>query len=264
MIPRQLSAGLLAVLFVLALAMGLALGAQGTGRGGGSPLAFTVPSTGEPSSAPRVVVVARGVSPSYIYDSSSYSTIPSYMLVPLNGVQVALQNLNRGGTSYRERGPAVNIRTNASGIAYAAVSPGNYSVTISGSNFSLNTTASFVVNSTTTIRLELDSSANAVRAIYVVSPDSATGVEPDTMISASLEKQSAPRAGFAELMGYTSMPGGTGVAQLVVNATIIGSYLGMQGYWAVLSPSGSYLAYPTTGLMLFQFVPVLEVNASVS
>jgi len=267
MTPRQLSAGLVVILFVLAMAMGLGFGAPGARGGGGSPMTSSVPPNGEPSPAPRVVVVAKGVSPSYLYESSSYSTVPSYMLVPLVGVRVALLDLSKGGISFRERVPTVTLRTNASGMAYVVVAPGNYSATISGPNFSLNTTLSLVVNSTTTLHLELNPSASAVGTMHVVSPDAVTGVEPGTRISALLGMQSAPRTGFAELIGYGTTPvtDEVGVfAQISVNATVLGFYPGVQGYWVVLSPSGSYPSYPTSGLVLFQFMPVLEVNASVS
>ncbi|HUI24002.1 MAG TPA: hypothetical protein VLY82_06385 [Nitrososphaerales archaeon] len=265
MTPRQLSAVLVAILFVLSLAMGLGFGAVRPGGGGVSPISSTAPPNGEPTPAPRVIVMARGVDPSYLYESSSYPTIPSYMLVPLNGIRVALLDLNREGISVRARLPTVTLRTNASGMAYVVVAPGNYSVTISGPNFSLNTTLFLVLNSTTTIHLELDPSASSVKTMSVVSPDAVTSVEPGTKISALLETQSAPDAGFAELVGYgaSTVPDGTGVAQFAVNATVVGTYPGAQGYWAVLSPSGSYPAYPTSGLMLFQFTPSLQVDTSV-
>jgi len=265
MTPRLISAGLVAILFVLALAMGLGFGAREGGGGGGSSLTSTVPPVVEPSSGPRVVVVAKGVAPSYLYESSSYSSIPPYMLVPLNGIRVALTDLSKGGISFRERAPTVTLRTNASGVAYVTLAPGNYSVTLSGPNFSLNTTLYLVVNSTTTVHLELNPSADTVQTIHVVSPDAVAGVEPGTKISALLGERSAPSMGFAELIGYgvSTSPDGAGVSQFAVNSTVIGFYPAAQGYLAVLSPSGSYPAYPTSALMLFQFVPVLEVNTSV-
>ena len=263
--PRHLSAGFVVVLFALALAMGLGFGVRSEGGGGASLATSTAPPNPEPSPGPKVIVVAKGVSPSYLYESSSYSVIPPYMLVPLNGLHVALQDLSRGGISFRERGPTITLRTNASGMAYVVMAPGNYSVTITGPNFSLNSTVSLVVNSTTTIHFELDPSANEVRTMSVVSPDAVAGIEPGTRLSALLGAQSAPGEGFAELVGYgtTSATDGGSVTQVTVNATVIGFYPGAQGYWAVLLPSASYPAFPTTGLMLFQFVPSLGVNTTV-
>jgi len=263
--PRQRSAILVVILFALALAMGLGFGTARPGGGGVNPLSSTTPPNGEPSPAPKVVVVARGVNSSYLYESSSYPTIPSYMLVPLNGIRVALSDLNREGDSFRTRAPAITLRTNATGMAYVMVAPGNYSATVSGPNFSLNTTLFLVDNTTTTIHLELDPSASAVKTMSVVSPDVLASVEPGTKISALLGTQSAPDTGFAELLGYgpTTAADGIGLAQYAVNATVVGSYPGAQGYWAVLSPSGSYPTYPSSGLVLFQFTPSLQVKTTV-
>jgi hypothetical protein len=47
---------------------------------------------------------------------------------------------------------------------------------------------------------------------------------------------------------------------MALNATLLGSYQGTRGYWAVLAPAGAYASYPSVGVLLFQFVPMLEVN----
>lgn len=230
-------------------------------------MSSTAPSNRASPSAPTVIVVAKGVNPLYLYQTSTLTSIPSYLLVPLNGVRVTLQALNRADTPVHERVPPVAFKTNSSGVAAAVVPPGNYSVFISGPNLNLNTTTSLAANSTTTIRLELDPSAFSVASVRLVSPDSHSGVEPTTTMSLLLGGKATLRSGFAELVGYTSFPplGGVVVVggdQLVVNATVVGSYLATQGYWAVLSPSGSYATYPTTNVVLFQFKPVLEVSSA--
>ena len=263
--PRSQVAALVAILFALTLAMGLGFGAAGTGGGPSNVGSSTVPPHNTPAPSPKVILVARGVNTSYLYQSSLYSPIPSYMLVPLNGIHVALTSLPREGASFRLRLPAITLRTNSSGIAYAIIAPGNYSVSIVGPGFNLNTTLSFGTNTTTTIRLDLQPTSDTVQAFHLVSPDTITGVEPMAKMTVLLGNRSSPVAGFAELVGYGVSSASWPVfilSQVAVNATVIGSYPGSQGYWAVLSPSGPYPAFPTAGLVLFQFKPLLEVNST--
>ena len=263
--PRTQVTGLVAIQFALTLAMGLGFGAAGTGGGPSNVVSSTVPPSNTPSPSPKVIVVARGVNSSYLYQSSSYSPIPAYMFEPLNGIHVALTSLSRESLLFRQRLPAITLRTNSSGIAYAIVAPGNYSVSVRGPNFDLNTTLSFGTNTTTTIRLNLEPTSVAVKAFHMVSPDTLTGVEPVAKMTALLGNLTAPVSGFAELVGFESSSPSPGVFtfdQVVVNATVVGSYPENQGYWAVLSPLGPYPAFPTAGLLLFQFEPLLEVNAT--
>jgi hypothetical protein len=270
--PGIQATGLVAIMFVLTLAMGLGFGSAESGGGGSNIVATTVPPKSTPAPAPKVIVVAMGVNPSYLYQSSFYSPIPSYMFEPLSGVHVALESLSRPSVSFLQRVPPITLRTNASGMAYVVVAPGNYSILFTGPNFSLNTNLTFTANTTNTIRLNLDPAAHAVIALHLVSPDTVTGVEPVALISALLGNQSAPHDGFAELVGAgfsvqissnSSLTSGIVVFnQLAVNATVIGSYPETNGNWAVLSPLGSYQSYPTSGLVIFQFMPVLQVNST--
>ncbi len=267
--PATQAAALVTILLVLSLAMGMSFGASGAGGGASNVSQSTVAPNRSPSSSPRIIVVAQGVNPSYLYQASFQSSIPQYMLEPLVGVGISLTSLNREIFSIHERVPAITFRTNASGIAYAVVAPGNYSVSIGGPNFNINTTMSFLVNSTTTFRLSLLPSGYAVTSLHLVSPDSASGVEPLTRISALLRNQSAPSLGFAEIVGYHLPVFSNGTSPVMVfppvifNATVIGTYPGIEGTWAVLSPTSSYADYPTVGVVLFQFRPVLEVSSVV-
>ncbi len=267
--PATQAAALVIILFVLTLAMGMSFGASGGGGSASTVSYSTVAPNKSPSSSPRVIVVAQGVNPSYLYQASFQSSIPQYMLEPLVGVRVSLTSLNREIFSIHGRVPAIVIRTNASGVAYAVVAPGNYSVSIGGPNFGVNTTMSFLVNSTTTFNLSLLPSGYAVTSLHLVSPDSVSGVEPLTKINALLRNQSAPYLGFAEVVGYHFTVPFNGTAPVVTfapvifNATVLGTYPGIQGTWAVLSPTTSYADYPTVGVVLFQFRPILEVNSVV-
>ena len=206
------------------------------------------------------------MSPSYLYQSSLFSCIPSYMLQPLTGVRVALTSLDRETFSFRERVPVAVLRTNSTGVAFGVVAPGNYSVVIGGPNFSVNTTLSLKVNSTTRLDLSVLPSAEEVKALQMVSPDTVMGVEPSARFSALLGSQPALATGFAELIGYATVPLLPYYHLIIenpisINATVLGTYPGPGGEWAVLSPSGYFPNYPTTSVFLIQFRPVLEVSS---
>ncbi len=267
--PTSQVAGLTAALFILTLAMGLSFGSSGAGGGGEQNSYTSVPSNNSnPSFSPRIILVAQGINPSYLYQSSLHSSIPQYMLEPLAGVRLSLTSLNREILSLHGRVPAIVVRTNSSGIAFVVVAAGNYSVTIGGPNFNINTTMSFMENSTNTIRLNLTSSGYAVESLHLVSPDSASGVEPTTKINALLQNETAPAPGFAELVGYRFLVPFNGtlpifvMSQVALNATVLGSYPGTQGTWVVLAPTGTYSEYPVAGVLLFQFRPVFEVTST--
>ncbi len=269
--PRTQTAGLVAILFTLTVAMGLSFGGPGTGGGASDVRSSTISPSPSPSTAPKVIVVAHGINPQYLYQSSFYGSIPGYMLQPMVGVRVALTSLDRETISFRQRLPALVLRTNLSGIAVGFVAPGNYSVSMSGPNMNISTDLFFRVNSTTTLGLSLLPSSYPVDSLHLVSPDTTGSLEPTARVSVLLSNQSAPAFGFAELLGFGSNlgpdntnPGGYYVAfnQIAFNATVLGSYPEGKGYWAVLSPTGSYEAYPTLAVVLFQFRPVLEVNST--
>lgn len=210
--------------------------------------------------------MARQVDPFYLYRSASYANIPSYMFTPLAGLHVVLTSLNREAVSFRQRVPGVTLTTNSTGRAVGFMAPGNYSCVIAGSNFSLNTTVSFKVNSTNTIRFSLIPSGTKVTALHVVSPDTTLAVESQARISALLVNQSAPALGFAELVGNeTFYIPGSGIMisgdALSVNVTVTGWYHGTEGSLALMSPSGYFQSYPTTSVILFQFRPVIEVKS---
>jgi len=261
------SVGLVAILFALTLAVGLSF--SGGGEGGSSNFRTTpAPPSGSPTPAPKVIVVARQVDPFYLYQSASYPIIPSYMFTPLGGLHVVLTSLNREAVSFRQRVPGVTLTTNSTGRAVGFMAPGNYSCVIAGKDFSLNTTVSFKVNSTNTIRFSLIPSATKVAALHIVSPDTIMAVEPQARIIALLANESAPTLGFAELVGPITqyfLGLGTLTTQnaLSVNVTLTGWYHGPQGNWAIMSPSGNFDLYPTTSMILFQFRPAIQVSSTV-
>jgi hypothetical protein len=260
--------GLIILLLALTLALGLNFGGSaisGTSSNPGSHSNLGFLQTGENRGPmyipPRFVVRAEGINPVDLYASSIYSSVPSYMLVPLKGLRVTLTEQSNPGILNRERTRTLTLTTNSSGIATDFVSPGNYTVLITGTNFEVNATLSFAVNSTTTFNFNLHPSAKVVTVLRIVSPDSVSGVEPETKLYALLNTTSAPATGFAELVGFkTNYSGVENRGLVVVNATLQGWYAGTQGLWVVLSPSTSDPTYPSMGILLFQYKPISEVN----
>jgi len=265
------SAALVAIIFVLSLVLGLGFSGSGGGGGASNFRTTSVPASGSPTPPPKVIVLARSVDPSYLYETRTLSSIPAYLFVPLRGVHVLLTSINREAVSFRQHVPGVILTTNSSGVAVGFMAPGNYSCVVSGSNFRLNTTVSFRFNSTNTINFTLLPSITNVTSLHVISPDTILEVEPQVRISALLASQSAPSLGFAELVGSTSFgTPGLGMNEIAegmtLNATVVGWYPGAQGTWAVLTPAasspGHFPSYPTMSVVLFQFKPIIEVSST--
>jgi len=267
------AATLILLLLLVTFALGIEFGGSGlsgalgnfgppTGNGNGKQSVAVAP--------PKLVVKAQGVNPQDLYDSSSYENIPSNMLVPLVGLRVTLLTQGSFSSQFR-RLPALTLTTNSSGIASAEMLPGNYGVAIVGSTFTLETGVTLANNSTALLSVELLPAARPVSVLRIVSPDTVSGVESTSRLYALISNGSAPVTGLSELVGFVSsfsffasgaLPiNGTLLGPMVsLNATLLGSYPGSQGYWATLYPAGTYPAYPSMNVMLFQFQPVAEVN----
>jgi hypothetical protein len=264
--------------FLLSLSLGIAYGGSGLpGTSGNSvqktpPRSFTI-------SAPKFILRAEGVSPGDLYESSFYSTIPSSMMVPLSGLHVTLAQAAGASSINRQRPRPSTLTTNSSGLLQVFIPPANYSVLVEGPNFLLGANFSISINETATLNLQLHPTAENVKRLSIVSPDTVNGVESGASMFALLNYSSNLSPGFAELVGarynYTANQfvyvGGNSVEPVqvsatvlgpivAVNATLLGLYPGSGGDWAVLSPIGSYAAYPSTGVLLFQYEPIYRVT----
>jgi len=267
--------GLITLLIVVTFALGVEFGVSGLAGalGGSGPPAGgrTKLAAGPP---PEFVLRAEGINPNDLYASASYKVVPQYMMVPLVGLQAKLLSAGREITSHFGRLPSIMLATNASGLASSPLPQGQYEVDISSSNFAASTVITMANNTISTLNFTLGPSAREVTAFKVVSDDSDTGLEPTSKLYALLNCTSAPSNGFSELVGFERVSSGhpvTGNAfylnqtlyggpQLSLNATLVGSYQGTQGYWATLVVSRAYADYPSVSVMLFQFTPILEVN----
>ena len=293
-LKSRIEAGVLVVLlFVVTFALGFSFGE--TGLAGASGNLGGVTAVGKQTVGiipPLFVFKAQGVDPADLYASSSFANIPKDMLVPLVGLHLTLLKLGRPTSAGFVRLPSLTLITNASGLASASEAPGNYEAVVLGSNYALDTPVTLTDNTTATLFFNLHPSAEAVSALRVVSSDSVSAVEPTTKFYALLNYTSPPSTGFSELVGFETAAPTNGTAQITLtnatgtlangsspvklqppsigglffnpqvelNATLLGSYPGTEGYWAILSPYGSYSAYPTTGVLMFQFRPLYEVN----
>jgi hypothetical protein len=284
---------LMVLLFIVTFALGFTFGGSGlAGASGGLGGSTGIGKQTVVTTPPKFVFKAQGVNPADLYASSLYNDIPQYMLVPLVGLHLTILKLGRPSTSGFVRLPSLTLTTNASGIAAASVQPGNYEALVSGSNYALDTAVTLTANTTATLYFDLHPSAEAVSTLRVISSDTVSGVESTTKFYALLNYTSAPLTGFSELVGFETsvppngtvqiiLPSGTATSangptlqgpsltfngtvffnpQVELNATLLGSYPGTEGYWAVLSPSGSSSAYPSAGVVMFQFKPLYEVN----
>ncbi len=270
------AAGLIALLFVVTFALGIEFGGSGLAAalGGFGPPGSPQPKAAATPPPPLFVLRAEGINPKDLYSSAFYKAIPAEMMVPLVGLHAMLVSAGRGLPTHFERTPSILMMTNASGIASGYLPQGDYEVDISGSNFAVSTAITLSDNTTSTLSLTLSPSARDVSTMKVVSQDSVIGLEPTSKLYALLNYTSAPSDGFSELVGFEPVDSATpasgivfyvnstvfGGAQVSLNATILGSYPGTQGYWATLSPSGSYPAYPSVSVILFQYTPIVEVN----
>jgi len=211
---------------------------------------------------PVLVVEAEGISPHFLYDSSLvYPGIPSFMLVPLAGLRVVLEQVSAPPSSTHVYGPARVLFTNSSGFVEALADQGNYSVQVETRYVQLNTTISCFDNTTTILNIQLLPSPTKVDSLKIVSQDSETGLEPTTKLYALLTNATIPNGGFAELVGFPSAyPGVANRTIVAINSTILGSYSTLHETLAVLSPSGPYSTFPTVEMVLFQYRPLYQVN----
>jgi len=280
------AAALIALLLMVTFALGVEFGGSGlTGASGGfgasgglSKQTKQTEQTGEYSLS-EFVVKAQGVNPHDLYVSSSFRNIPSSMFVPLVGLHVTLLSQERSSLLTR-RIATFSLATNASGIASTFLLSGDYDVQLVGSTFSLGTAITLIANTTLTLSVQLQPSGVPVADLRVVSPDTMSGVETGSKLYALIENTTAPPPGFSELIGFQSGSGfstletGSNAGILFyanvtgplisLNSTLQGSYLGTEGYWATLYPTGTYPVYPTRGVMLFQFKLLTEVNYTAS
>ena len=277
--------GLVALLLVVTFALGIELGGSGLAGpygGLGPPEAATNKSP--PIPPPSFVLKAKGINPSDLYASGFYSVVPADMMVPLVGLQATLVSASRDVTHFG-RLPSILMTTNSSGVASAILPEGDYEVDISEANFAASTVVTLTDNTTSTLNFVLSPSARAVSALKVVSQDS-TGLEPSSRLYALLNYTTAPSKGFAELVGYEPLSANSPSTTVVthfnpqnftfpyirngmsiyfgtpisLNVTLFGAYQGTQGYWAILAPLGTFVAYPSSSVTLFQFAPILEVS----
>jgi len=259
---RLRSLGLIAVLFAVSLALGLVFGAGGLAGSASNPGLFQLFANKGPSGVPPTIVVkAEGISPRYLYESSLYPSIPSFMLVPLGGLRVALKLVSAPLGSTQLFGPALTLFTNSSGAVETLANQGNYSVQVETRYAQLNTTISCYDNTTTILDIRLLPSPTKVASLTVTSQDSSAGLEPTTRLYALLENGTSNSGGFAELVGFqSSFPGVVNETTVAVNSTILGSYSTFLDSTVVLSPTGTYSAFPTVGMVLFQYRTACEVN----
>jgi len=259
---RFRSLGLIAVLFAVSLALGLVFVGGGLAGSASNPGLFQLFANRGPSANPPVIVVkAEGISPRYLYDSYRYPRIPSYMLVPLAGLRVALEQTSSSLSSSQVSSSTLILYTNSSGVAETLAYQGNYSVQAETRYVQLNTTISCYDNATTVLNIGLLPSPTKVDSLRVVSQDSVAGLEPTSRLYALLGNGTIPVGGFAELVGFQSTyPGVTNGTSVVVNSTILGSYSTSLETLVILSPLGPYSSLPTVGMVLFQYRPVYEVN----
>jgi hypothetical protein len=274
--PELEAVGLVTLLFIVTFALGIEFGGSGfAGASGGFGPPPTSGGGKQIAILPRLVLRAEGVNSSDLYVSGSYRAIPANMKVPLVGLHANLVLPERNFPSYFSRLPSFSLTTNSSGLASGLFPAGDYEVEISGSNFALGTIITLADNTTATLNFTLSPSADAVSVLKVVSQDSVTGLEPTSIIYALLNYTSAPSEGFSELVGFESFSGmsptsggainpnttnPSPITPISLNATLLGYYRGIHGYWATLSPLGSNPDYPSVGVMLFQYTPILEVN----
>lgn len=265
------TAGLIALLFVLTLALGIEFVGSGlSGAPVGPGQTKMIATKGAATTLPEFVLKAEGINAADLYESSFYQYVPPSMLVPLRGLSATLTALGKPLPASHGRVQSLTLVTNSSGIAVTFDLPGNYTVLISSAYYQLDTVVSLSFNLTTTLTFTPQPSAEAVDALRIVSPDSITGVGPATRLYALVDKELGQASGFAELVGFENgnesyWPSGTtsvvSVGPLVeVNTTVAGEYPGTQGFWAALSPSGYYPGYPSVGVLLFQYRPLYEVN----
>ncbi len=254
------AAGLIALLFVVTLALGLGFGGTGLAGTLSNPgISQVLAGRGGSVNPPTLIIRAEGINPAYLYDSASFLTVPTFMLVPLRDLQIALvqesQPLARNPLH-----PEIRVVfTNSSGMAEAIVSPGNYTVSVKGSIFAFNTTLTFRSNSTTTLDFRLLPQPTKLSSINVVSPDSISGIESASELYATVAGGTRPTQGFAEIVGLQSSNAGAG-GQLEVNGTVVGTHPGGGETWVAISPSGAFIPYPTYGLFLFQYRPSAQVT----
>ena len=259
---RLRSLGLIAVLFAVSLALGLVFGGGGLAGSASNPgLSQLFANKGLSANPPIIVIKAVGINPRYLYGSYQYTSIPSFMLVPLAGLRVALEQVSAPLASSQPYGPARIFFTNSSGSLVVLANQGNYSVQMETKYVQLNTTISCYDNTTTILNIQLLPSPTKVDSLGIVSQDSAAGLEPTTRLYALLPNATIPNSGFAELVGFQSTyPGVVNGTSVAVNSTILGSYPASRDTLAVLSPSGPYSAFPTVEMILFQYRPVYQVN----
>lgn len=270
--PELEAVGLVILLFIVTFALGIEFGGSGLAgtSGGFGPLPPTNNGGKQIAILPKLVLRAEGVNLSDLYASGSYRVIPANMKLPLVGLHAIFVSPERNYPSYFSRLPSYSLTTNSSGLASGFFPAGDYEAEISGLNFALSTNITLVENTTATLNFTLSPSGNAVSVLKVVSQDSVTGLEPTSIIYALLNYTSVPSEGFSELVGLESPTSGVAIKSnttnpspitlISLNATLLGYYRGIQGYWATLSPLGPYLDYPSVGVMLFQYTPILEVN----
>lgn len=246
----------------MSLGLGLVFGGGGLAGSPSNPgLSQLFANRGASANPPVIVVKAEGISPRYLYESYLYSSIPSFMLVPLAGLRVSLEQLSGPLASNEVHGPARILFTNSSGVLVALAVQGNYSVQAETRYAQLNTTISCYDNTTTILNIALLTSPTKVDSLRVVSQDSVTGLEPTTKLYAFLANATIPDSGFAELVGFQSTyPGVSNETSVAVNSTILGWYSTSLETLVMLSPSGPYSSYPSVGMVLFQYKPVYEVN----
>jgi len=259
---RLRSLGLIAVLFAVSLALGLVFGGGGLAGSASNPGLYQLfANKGPAANPPTIVVKAEGISPHYLYDSYLYPSIPPYMLVPLVGLRVALEQVSAPLSSNPVYGLARTFFTNSSGIVEALANQGNYTVQAETQYVQLNTTISCYDNTTTILYIGILPSSTKVDSLRVVSQDTLTGLEPTTRLYALLANGTIPKTGLAELVGFQSTyPGVANGTSVAVNSTILGSYSTSLEKLVIMSPSGPYSVFPTVGIILFQFRPVYEVN----
>lgn len=280
--PQLEAAGVIALLLLMSVALGIEFGGSGLAGalGGLGPPGGSAPNKSSATPPPLFVLRAEGINPSDLYASGFYKVVPAQMMVPLVGLHVTVVSAEEGTPTHFSRFPAATLITNSSGLTSRALLQGEYEIEISGSAFAVSTVVTMTDNTTTSLNFILSPSAKAVSALRVISQDTSLGLEPTSRMYALLNYTTAPSQGFCELVGlepplriypwrpYPPNPGlvvdlnvtAYGWTQTSLNATVVGSYPGTQGYWATLTPLGNSSVYPTVADMLFHFTPTVLVN----
>lgn len=255
---RALAAALVSILLVATTALGATFEGGGGIGGGGSGGVQATATRGNGFRVPLLVVQAQTVGQDYLLQSSNLTVLPSYMYVPLAGLNLVLTEVQPPSEFRLGRTPTYYLVTNSSGFSEIRLPVGNYSVQATGSVFNYTGSVMLLTNVTTYLGLTVSPAFNRVESAVVINQDTISSIEPTATIFMDIQGPFSyvPEAP-CQLVGAGRSAQGE---NLTVNGVLSGEYPAEGGHWVLMSPKGALQDIPAEGMLLLRY----SVQSSVS